>query len=55
MLLLAVGAWLIGIPILSWIAIIVGGFMFVMAVFTFVHEGRKALRSRGSDTNAPPG
>jgi hypothetical protein len=24
-------------------------------VFTFVHEGRKALRSRGSDTNAPPG
>ena len=43
------------VPILSWIVIIVGGFMFVMAVFTFVHEGRKALRSRGSDTNAPPG
>jgi len=54
-LLIAIGAWLIAIPILSWIVIIVGGFMFVMAVFTFVHEGRKALRSRGSDTNAPPG
>ena len=54
-LLIAVAAWFIGIPILSWIVIIVGGFMFVMAVFTFVHEGRKALRSRGSDTNAPPG
>jgi hypothetical protein len=54
-LLIAIGAWIIGIPILSWIVIIVGGFMFVMAVFTFVHEGRKALRSRGSDTNAPPG
>jgi hypothetical protein len=54
-LLIAIGSWIIGIPILSWIVIIVGGFMFVMAVFTFVHEGRKALRSRGSDTNAPPG
>jgi hypothetical protein len=54
-LLIAIGAWIISIPILSWIVIIVGGFMFVMAVFTFVHEGRKALRSRGSDTNAPPG
>jgi hypothetical protein len=54
-LLIAVIAWLVAIPILSWIVILVGGFMFVMAVFTFVHEGRKALRSRGSDTNAPPG
>jgi len=52
-LLIAIAAWIIGIPILSWIVIIVGGFMFVMAAFTFVHEGRKALRSRGSDTNAP--
>ena len=54
-LLIAVVAWVIGIPILSWIVIIVGGFMFVMAVFTFLHEGRKRLRSRGSDTDAPPG
>jgi hypothetical protein len=54
-LLIAVIAWVVGIPILSWIVILVGGFMFVMAVFTFVHEGRKALRSRGSDTHAPPG
>lgn len=54
-LLIAIAAWMIGIPILSGIVIIVGGFMFVMAVFTFVHEGRRALRSRGSNTNAPPG
>ena len=54
-LLIAVIAWIIGIPILSWIVIIVGGFMFVMAVYTFVHEGRKALRSRGSGTDVPPG
>jgi hypothetical protein len=40
---------------LSWIVIIAGGFMFAMAVFTFVHQGRKAPRSRGSDTKAPPG
>ena len=30
------------------IVIVVGGFMFVMAVFTFVHEGRVALRGRRS-------
>jgi hypothetical protein len=54
-LLIAIGAWIISIPILSWIVILVGGFMFVMAVYTFLHEGRKALRSRGSDTDAPPG
>lgn len=54
-LLIAIGAWIVSIPILSWIVIIVGGFMFLMSVFTFVHEGRKAMRSRGSDTNAPPG
>ena len=53
-LLIAVIAWLVAIPILSWIVILVGGFMFVMAVFTFVQEGRKALRSKGSDTDAPP-
>jgi hypothetical protein len=43
---IAVIAWLVAIPVISWIAILVGGFLFVMAVFTFVHEGRKALRAR---------
>ena len=42
-------------PIVGWILIIVGGFLFVMAVFTFVHEGRKALRARGSRGDTPPG
>jgi hypothetical protein len=45
-LLVAVGAWFLGIPIVSGLAILVGGFMFVMAVYTFVHEGRAALRRR---------
>jgi hypothetical protein len=39
-------AWLIAIPVISWIAILVGGFLVVMAVFTFIREGRTALRSR---------
>lgn len=46
---LAVGAWLLGIPFLSGLIAIVGGFMFVMAVWSFGHEGRKAMarRTRG--------
>jgi hypothetical protein len=54
-LLIAVVAWFVGIPILSGIAIVIGLFLFVMAVFTFVHEGRKALCSRPPDGDAPPG
>ena len=52
---LAIVGWFLPIPIVGWILIIVGGFMFVMAVFTFVHEGRKALRARGSGGDTPPG
>lgn len=43
---IGVVAWLLGIPIVSGLVALAGGFMFVMAVFTFVHEGRKAARSR---------
>jgi hypothetical protein len=52
---IAVIAWLVGIPVSSWIVILVGGFLFVMAVFTFVHEGRKALAARRSPGETPPG
>jgi len=45
-LVIAAVAWFIGIPILSGIAIVIGGFLFIMAVFTFVHEGRKAIKAR---------
>jgi hypothetical protein len=44
----AVIAWLLGIPIVSGIMVIVGAFMLVMAMFTFVHEGRKRLGSSHS-------
>ena len=54
-LLIAVVAWFVGIPILSGIAIVIGLFLFVMAVVTFVQEGRKARRSRPTDGDAPPG
>jgi hypothetical protein len=43
---ISIVAWLLGIPIVSGLVALAGGFMFVMAVFTFVHEGRKAARSR---------
>lgn len=42
---IAVGAWLLGIPIVSGVVTVIGGFMFVMAVYTFVHAGRTAMRS----------
>ena len=54
-LLIAIAAWIVGIPILSGIVIVVGGFMFVMAVFTFVHAGRTWFGSRRTDGDAPPG
>ena len=44
--LLAVAAWLLGVPILSGIAIAIGAFLAVMAIWTFVHEGRIALARR---------
>jgi hypothetical protein len=54
-LVLAIIGWFLPIPIVGWILVIVGGFLFVMAVFTFVHEGRAALRERGSRGDSPPG
>ena len=42
----AVVAWFLAIPLLSGLLVIVGGFMFLMAVYTFFHERRKAIRSR---------
>ena len=42
----AVAAWIVSVPLLSGLVVLVGGFMFLMAVVTFVHEGRKALRRR---------
>jgi hypothetical protein len=53
-LVLAIVGWFLPIPIIGWILIIVGGFLFVMAVFTFVHEGRAAQRARGSRGDTPP-
>ena len=51
-------SWIVGIPILSWVGILIGAFMALGAVYTFVHEGRR-LRDRrreaGSDGGARPG
>jgi hypothetical protein len=42
---LAIAGWFVGIPILSGIAVVIGTFLLVMAIYTFVHEGRIRLRS----------
>ena len=54
-LVLAIVGWFLPIPIVGWILIVIGGFMFVMAVFTFIHEGRKAVHhGRSSGGSTPP-
>jgi hypothetical protein len=45
-LVLAIVAWLLGIPVLSGVLVVIGGFLFVGAVYTFIHEGRATLRER---------
>jgi hypothetical protein len=45
---IAVVAWGLGIPVISGAVAIVGAFLVLMAVVTFVHEGRVAWRRRGS-------
>jgi Flp pilus assembly protein TadB len=52
---IAVVAWFAGIPVLSGIAIVIGGFLVVMAVYTFVHEGRRAMRARQTGGEPPAG
>lgn len=52
---LAIGAWFLGIPVVSGLLMVVGGFMFVMAVYTFVHEGRRAAKDRRTGGESPPG
>ncbi len=53
--LIAVAAWFVGIPLLSGLLVLIGGFMFVMAVYTFVHEGRKAAKARRQGGESPRG
>jgi hypothetical protein len=53
-LVMAVAAWVLSIPVLSGIAILVGGFLFFGAVYTFVHEGRKTIARKGTPS-PPPG
>jgi hypothetical protein len=49
---IAVAAWFLGIPLLSGVLVVVGGFMFVMAVYTFIHEGREAAsKDRGNPSS----
>lgn len=51
----ALVAWFLGVPIVSGIVVIVGAFMVVMAVLTFIHEGRKRVGSGGHDQSSATG
>ena len=53
-LVIAVVAWVVGIPVLSGIVVLIGGFMFVLAVYTFIHEGRKPVKARRTEGDTPP-
>ena len=46
---LAIVAWAVGIPIVSGILVVVGAFMALLAVLTFVWEGRRAMTRRGGE------
>ena len=46
---IAIIAWVVAIPILSGVVIVIGGFMAVMAIWTFIEEGRRAVRFRGRE------
>jgi hypothetical protein len=52
---IAIVAWALGIPVVSGVLMVVGGFMVLMAVYTFVHEGRKAANNRRRGGESPPG
>jgi hypothetical protein len=45
---LAVAGLLVPIPIVNVVLVVIGGFLALGAVYTFVHEGRKRLRSARS-------
>ena len=44
--LMFVAGYLLGIPVVSWLLEIVGGFLVALTVFTFIHEARKAMKER---------
>ena len=52
---IAFAAWFLGIPVVSGVLMVVGGFMFAMAVYTFVHERRKAAKNRRRGGESAPG
>jgi hypothetical protein len=51
---IALVAWSLGIPLVSGLIALIGGFVFVMALYTFIHEGRKAAKARRTRGESPP-
>jgi uncharacterized membrane protein len=52
---IAIVAWSLGIPLLSGLAALAGAFMFAMAVYTFIHEGRQLVNARQTRESPPRG
>jgi hypothetical protein len=48
-----VAGYLLGIPVVSWLLEIVGGFLVVLTVYTFIHEARKAMNARREERHPP--
>jgi len=51
-LVIAVGAWVIGIPILNIVGVLIGGFLVALCVVTLLAESRKLVR--GKPENGDP-
>jgi hypothetical protein len=47
-------AWFLAIPLLIGVLVPIGVFMFAMAVYTFIHEGRKAVATRRAGGESAP-
>ena len=50
----AVGAWLVGIPLLSGVVALFAAFMVAIFVSSLIVEGRTAMRRRRADGEQPP-
>jgi uncharacterized membrane protein len=43
---MVVVGFILGIPLLSWILELIGGFLVVLTVYTFIDEARTAMKTR---------
>jgi hypothetical protein len=54
-LVIAVGAWMLGIPILNILGVLLGGFLVVLCVVTLAAESRRLVRSKPENDDPTAG